>query len=117
MKTPVRGPLGIDRVGMARLGRLRAGIHRAVVSTVWFVAAAAAIGAAQAAAPGIAVQGNQFVTTSAGTLGVKSVGANVPVVLRGVNIRGSDYDACTATPSGILIPTHCRSHSRIPDCR
>ncbi len=92
MKTPVRGPLGIDRVGIDRLRMLRVGIHRAVASAVWFVVATTAIGAAQAAAPGIAVQGNQFVTTSAGTLGVISVGANVPVVLRGVNITGSEYE-------------------------
>ena len=70
---------------------LRVGIHQAVASAVWFVVATTAIGAAQAAAPGIAVQGNQFVTTSAGTLGVISVGANVPVVLE-VNITGSEYE-------------------------
>jgi endoglucanase len=45
------------------------------------------------AAPGIAVQGNQLVTTSAGTLGVQKVGAGVPVVLRGVNFSGGEY-AC-----------------------
>ena len=46
-----------------------------------------------AAAPGMKVQGNQLVTTSAGTLGVRSVGAGAPVVLRGVNFSGSEY-AC-----------------------
>jgi len=46
-----------------------------------------------AAAPGIKVQGNQLVTTRAGTLGVQSVGAGVPVVLRGVNFSGSQ-SAC-----------------------
>ena len=44
-------------------------------------------------APGIKVQGNQLVTTSAGRLGVRSVGSGVPVVLRGVNFSGSEY-AC-----------------------
>jgi len=44
------------------------------------------------AAPGIKVVGNQFVTTSAGTLGVKSVTANEAVVLRGVNITGTEYE-------------------------
>jgi endoglucanase len=48
---------------------------------------------APAAAPGITVQGNQFVTTTSGTLGVQSVGAGVAVVLRGVNYSGSEY-AC-----------------------
>src|SRR5271165_3214854 len=43
------------------------------------------------AAPGIKVVGNQFVTTSAGTLGLKSVSANQAVVLRGVNISGTEY--------------------------
>ena len=46
-----------------------------------------------AAAPGIKVQGNRLVTTSAGTLGVRSVGTGAPVVLRGVNFSGSEY-AC-----------------------
>jgi Cellulase (glycosyl hydrolase family 5) len=45
-----------------------------------------------ATAPGIKVAGNQIVTTSAGTLGVQSVAANTPVVLRGVNITGSEYE-------------------------
>ena len=45
------------------------------------------------AAPGVRVQGNQLVTTGAGTLGVQSVGAGAPVVLRGVNFSGSEY-AC-----------------------
>ena len=44
-------------------------------------------------APGIAVRGNQLVTTSAGKLGVEHVRANVPVVLRGVNFSGAEY-AC-----------------------
>jgi len=44
-------------------------------------------------APGITVRANQFVTTSAGRLGVEHVGANVPVVLRGVNFSGAEY-AC-----------------------
>ncbi|MFZ0538279.1 MAG: hypothetical protein WAM47_15540, partial [Candidatus Sulfotelmatobacter sp.] len=38
------------------------------------------------AAPGIKIVGNQFVTTSAGTLGLESVSANEAVVLRGINI-------------------------------
>jgi endoglucanase len=45
------------------------------------------------AAPGITVQGNQLLTTNAGTLGVKTVAAGVPVVLRGVNFSGPEY-AC-----------------------
>ena len=77
MKTSVHGPLGIVRV---------------LTAAVLLAMAMAAIGTAQTSAPGIAVQGNQFVTTSAGTLGVKSIGANVPVVLRGVNITGSEYE-------------------------
>jgi len=44
-------------------------------------------------APGIRVESNQIVTTSAGTLGVRKVGADVPVVLRGVNFSGAEY-AC-----------------------
>lgn len=44
-------------------------------------------------APGITVRGNQFVTTSAGKLGVERVRADVPVVLRGVNFSGAEY-AC-----------------------
>jgi len=44
------------------------------------------------AAPGIAVQDNYFVTTTAGTLGVKSVAAGEQVVLRGVNITGTEYE-------------------------
>jgi len=46
-----------------------------------------------AAAPGIKVQGNQLVTTSPGTLGVRSADAGAPVVLRGMNFSGSEY-AC-----------------------
>lgn len=42
-------------------------------------------------APGIKVVGNQFVTTSAGTLGLESVSANEAVVLRGINVSGSEY--------------------------
>ena len=45
------------------------------------------------ASPGIKVQGNQLVTTSAGMLGAQSVVAGAPVVLRGVNFSGSEY-AC-----------------------
>jgi endoglucanase len=44
-------------------------------------------------APGIRVQGNRIVTTSAGTLGVRNVRAGVPIVLRGVNLSGAEY-AC-----------------------
>jgi endoglucanase len=44
-------------------------------------------------APGITVRGNEFVTTSAGKLGVERVRAHVPVVLRGVNFSGAEY-AC-----------------------
>ncbi len=44
-------------------------------------------------APGLTVSGNQLVTTSAGELGVEHVRANVPVVLRGVNLSGAEY-AC-----------------------
>jgi endoglucanase len=44
------------------------------------------------AAPGIAVQDNYFATTTAGTLGVKSVAAGQQVVLRGVNITGTEYE-------------------------
>jgi len=47
----------------------------------------------QTGAPGIAVRGNEFVTTTAGRLGVQYVRANVPVVLRGVNLSGAEY-AC-----------------------
>jgi hypothetical protein len=43
------------------------------------------------AAPGIKVVGNQFVTTSAGTLGLKTVSANEAVVLRGINVSGTEY--------------------------
>jgi len=46
-------------------------------------------------APGIAVRGNELVTTSAGKLGVKYVRANVPVVLRGVNFSGAEYACLT----------------------
>jgi endoglucanase len=51
-----------------------------------------------APAPGITVVGNQTVTTSAGTLGTQSVGANVAVVLRGINFSGSEY-ACDSQSS------------------
>jgi endoglucanase len=44
-------------------------------------------------APGITVRGNEFVTTTAGRLGVQRVRAGVPVVLRGVNFSGAEY-AC-----------------------
>lgn len=44
-------------------------------------------------APDITVEGNEFVTTSSGKLGVEHVGAHVPVVLRGVNLSGAEY-AC-----------------------
>lgn len=44
-------------------------------------------------APGITVRGNTLVTTTAGKLGVRYVGANVAVVLRGVNLSGPEY-AC-----------------------
>ena len=44
-----------------------------------------------AQAPGIKIVGNQFVTTSAGTLGTKSVTSGEAVVLRGVNVSGSEY--------------------------
>jgi hypothetical protein len=50
------------------------------------------------AAPGITVMGNQLLTTTAGILGVQSVGANVPVVLRGINLSGSEY-ACDSQNS------------------
>ena len=90
MKTSVRGPLGIVRVFTV------AGV---------LVLAVAASGAAQTSAPGIAVRGNQFVTTSAGTLGVKSVGANVPVVLRGVNITGSEYECLQGDSVWDTIPS------------
>jgi len=43
-------------------------------------------------APGIAVKGNQFVTTSAGTLGVQKVSAGQNVVLRGINFSGPEYE-------------------------
>jgi hypothetical protein len=39
--------------------------------------------------------GNQLLTTTAGTLGVQSVGANVPVV---INLSGSEY-ACDSQNS------------------
>jgi endoglucanase len=53
------------------------------------------------AAPGIAVVGNQIVTTSAGTLGVTSVNSGQAVVLRGVNIQGQEYNCLS---SGSTIP-------------
>jgi endoglucanase len=43
-------------------------------------------------APGVAVQDNYFVTTTAGVLGVKRVAAGEEVVLRGVNITGTEYE-------------------------
>jgi endoglucanase len=48
------------------------------------------------AAPGIKVVGNQFVTTSAGTLGLKNVSANQAVVLRGINVSGQEYSCLDA---------------------
>jgi len=46
----------------------------------------------QAQAPGIATSGNTFVTTSAGTLGYKhTVTKGEAVVLRGINVSGSEY--------------------------
>jgi hypothetical protein len=50
---------------------------------------------ANTSAPGIKVQGNQLVTTSAGTLADTTVGSGVPVVLRGVNFSGSEYACLT----------------------
>ena len=44
-------------------------------------------------APGIAVRGNELITTTSGTLGAQHVGRGVPVVLRGVNLSGAEY-AC-----------------------
>jgi endoglucanase len=44
-------------------------------------------------APGIRVQGDRLVTTSPGTLGLRSVKAGISVVLRGVNFSGAEY-AC-----------------------
>jgi endoglucanase len=63
--------------------------------TLWLAAGIFAVGhpRASAATPGITVEGNQLVTTSAGKLGVKQVAAGVPIVLRGVNFSGSEY-AC-----------------------
>jgi hypothetical protein len=49
------------------------------------------------AAPGIKVVGNQFVTTSAGTLGLKNVSAGQAVVLRGVNETGAEYSCLDST--------------------
>ena len=56
-------------------------------------------------APGIKVVGNQIVTTSAGTLGVQSVTANQDVVLRGVNITGSEYECMAGDSVWDTIPS------------
>jgi len=69
---------------------LRASAGRLAVIAVSLVLASSN---AYAAAPGITVQSNQVITTTAGTLGVQAVGAGVPVVLRGVNFSGPEY-AC-----------------------
>src|SRR5207247_4571658 len=47
------------------------------------------------AAPGIQVQGNLIVATSAGTLGVQSVSAGQAIVTRGVNFSGAEYACLT----------------------
>jgi endoglucanase len=47
------------------------------------------------AAPGIQVQGNLIVTTSAGTLGVQSVSSGQAIVTRGVNFSGAEYACLT----------------------
>jgi endoglucanase len=47
------------------------------------------------AAPGIAVAGDQIVTTSAGRLGIHQVGAGQAIVLRGVNLSGAEYACLT----------------------
>src|ERR1700684_4085389 len=52
---------------------------------------ALAVSQAFAGAPGIKIVGNQFVTTSSGTLGLKSVTSGEAVVLRGINISGTEY--------------------------
>jgi hypothetical protein len=57
------------------------------------------------AAPGIKVVGNQIVTTTAGTLGVQSVTANQDVVLRGVNITGSEYECMAGDSVWDTIPS------------
>jgi hypothetical protein len=57
------------------------------------------------AAPGIKVVGNQIVTTTAGTLGVQSVSANQAVVLRGVNITGSEYECLQGDSVWDTIPS------------
>src|SRR5580698_8147273 len=90
MKASVHGPLAIVR---------------AFTLALLFAVGMTATGTAQASAPGIAIRGNQFVTTSAGTLGVKSVGANVPVVLRGVNITGSEYECLQGDSVWDTIPS------------
>ena len=95
MKTSLPGPL-------ARV--------RPFAAAVWFAAAVTVLGAApssaaQSSAPGIAIQGNQFVTTSAGTLGVRSVGANVAVVLRGVNLTGPEYECLEGDSVWDTIPS------------
>jgi aryl-phospho-beta-D-glucosidase BglC (GH1 family) len=52
----------------------------------------ASVHAYRRATPGIAVQDNYFVTTSAGTLGVRPVAAGEQVVLRGGHITGTEYE-------------------------
>jgi hypothetical protein len=54
---------------------------------------------AQAQAPGITVSGNQLATTSTGILEGHSYAAGTPVVLRGVNLSGTEYACETGTPS------------------
>jgi endoglucanase len=57
----------------------------AIVCSVFFQTA-------QAQAPGIVTSGNEFVTTSAGTLGYEhTVTQGESVVLRGINVSGSEY--------------------------
>jgi hypothetical protein len=60
---------------------------------------------AHAGAPGIKVVGNQIVTTSAGTLGVQTVSANQDVVLRGLNMTGSEYECLVGDSVWDTIPS------------
>jgi hypothetical protein len=71
---------------------------RALVQTSLWIGIVCAVFSqiAQAgAAPGIKIVGNQFVTTSAGTLGLEAVSANQAVVLRGINVSGPEYECLT----------------------
>jgi endoglucanase len=81
------------KVPSSGLRRLRTTLGSIGALAVVLLPAIHAQNRAPTSSPGLQVQGNQLVTTTAGVLGGRPVATGVPVVLRGVNFSGSEY-AC-----------------------